>query len=64
MGIRTAWKALFEPEDYYFSPKGYQMDYPYTDEELISELLQIRKRCNIKEIDIIQQAAKKLGWWG
>ena len=35
-----------------------------TDEELISELLAIRRNCSLKEIKVIQQAARRLGWWG
>ena len=69
MGIRTAWKVLFEPEpakNFYTEFDKIEDLYSrkLTNEELITELLAIRKHCNLKEIQVIQQAASQLGWWG
>lgn len=69
MGIRTAWKALFEPQpiNVQFSKYDTVKDLygkELSNEELISELLKIRRFCDLREIQVIQQAARKLGWWG
>ncbi len=67
MGLRKACKVLFEPEPEQNFFTRYDkieifQDNNFTDSELVTELLAIRRHCNFKEIDVIQQAAKRLGW--
>jgi len=52
-----------QAKEYWSQPVNhYGGSCPYTDEALVHKLLEIRRRCHYNDIDVLQQAAERLGW--